>query len=578
MALDYMARLRDGISGPAGAATRAVAFLRSGLRQLTQTATEASAAFDRSAGRFRNANGQFVAGATRSLTAANLLADGIKAVGRAAIATGAWFGKTVLGAAEFKESATLRLSNMLGNSAEGRAEFMAAVKIAEKTRFDPKEAVNALAGLSQVLSGTNERRAYFGAVADVVSASAGGSDEMGRMIEQVKQSLAVGKAKMDDIKPMIQLGLRYDSLYAAIGKNFGLRASSQEQLAQKAQKLISSGQVQGGAWTKSLFEALMGSRGSGSAGKLAGQVAEDMGSSTISGLISNIKNGFDTLIMAQDTEWPGLIAFKDTLKTIASLFDSSSKEGAGILSVFSGVTNAMAPIFNAIRGDLKGMSKDLAKGVPPSFITGVQASMWAVYGLAKGLAYLGGWTMEAIGGYVKLGERIGDTTFEITQWFAELPARIWGGITGAVSAMYEGGANLVKGLVQGIRDAAGAVTDAVAGLGNDAINALKAALRISSPSRAFAELGLWSAKGFGEGLQRGGDGVATNARGMGEAAAGAVRGMAGGGAGPISVAVTLNLASGASDPKAVAAELLPQIGAATRDAVDQALQRLAQEG
>lgn len=77
----------------------------------------------------------------------------------------------------------------------------------------------------------------------------------------------------------------------------------------------------------------------------------------------------------------------------------------------------------------------------------------------------------------------------LVQWFQ---SQDWAGI----------GRSLVDGLVNGIRNAAGRVTQAVRGLAGEARQALTSALGIASPSRVFAALGQQVPRGFAQGVQR----------------------------------------------------------------------------
>lgn len=63
--------------------------------------------------------------------------------------------------------------------------------------------------------------------------------------------------------------------------------------------------------------------------------------------------------------------------------------------------------------------------------------------------------------------------------------------------------NLIAGLVNGITSGAAWVIDAIKGLGTSAIKALESVLRIGSPSKAFAQLGAFTAQGFAQGVDAG---------------------------------------------------------------------------
>jgi len=83
--------------------------------------------------------------------------------------------------------------------------------------------------------------------------------------------------------------------------------------------------------------------------------------------------------------------------------------------------------------------------------------------------------------------------------------------------MAEAGLNLIKGLWQGISDAAGWLKEKISGWVDDVISAIKSFFGINSPSKVTAEDGKYLAMGLGKGIT---DNVkyATNAvKQMGEA-------------------------------------------------------------
>jgi len=71
------------------------------------------------------------------------------------------------------------------------------------------------------------------------------------------------------------------------------------------------------------------------------------------------------------------------------------------------------------------------------------------------------------------------------------------------SKFKEVGGNLIKGLAQGIKDAAGKVIDAAKAVVTSAINAAKNLLREGSPSKVFMEIGEDVSLGMGVGIEKG---------------------------------------------------------------------------
>jgi hypothetical protein len=78
--------------------------------------------------------------------------------------------------------------------------------------------------------------------------------------------------------------------------------------------------------------------------------------------------------------------------------------------------------------------------------------------------------------------------------------------------------DFVMGLVNGVKNGAGLVIDAVKGLGKSVLGGLKNVLGIASPSKEFAKLGMHAGAGFAAGLDASTAGVSFSAEGMGAAA------------------------------------------------------------
>jgi hypothetical protein len=107
----------------------------------------------------------------------------------------------------------------------------------------------------------------------------------------------------------------------------------------------------------------------------------------------------------------------------------------------------------------------------------------------------------------------------------ELP----GWITGALDAVHrldvaaqKAAGNFIRGLADGITSGASVVVDAISGMADKAVTALKSVLRIKSPSQITAEVGVNVSRGMAMGIDRGAPEVRDSARDMGaDAAAGA---------------------------------------------------------
>ncbi|MER3056537.1 phage tail tape measure protein, partial [Xanthomonas hortorum] len=85
--------------------------------------------------------------------------------------------------------------------------------------------------------------------------------------------------------------------------------------------------------------------------------------------------------------------------------------------------------------------------------------------------------------------------------------QLWAGINLQLAnwpaRMLQAGADMISGLVQGIRSKLGAAGDAIASVGSGVVDRFKGLLGIHSPSRVFAQLGDFTMQGLTVGLQRG---------------------------------------------------------------------------
>ncbi|MCL1552941.1 phage tail tape measure protein, partial [Xanthomonas nasturtii] len=85
--------------------------------------------------------------------------------------------------------------------------------------------------------------------------------------------------------------------------------------------------------------------------------------------------------------------------------------------------------------------------------------------------------------------------------------QLWAGINLQLAnwpaRMLQAGANMISGLVQGIRSKLGAASNAIASVGTGVVDRFKGLLGIHSPSRVFAQLGDFTMQGLTVGLQRG---------------------------------------------------------------------------
>lgn len=102
--------------------------------------------------------------------------------------------------------------------------------------------------------------------------------------------------------------------------------------------------------------------------------------------------------------------------------------------------------------------------------------------------------------FAALVENLPKILIEILKAVAEILSSILGAINDGFENMAEAGLNLVKGLWQGIKDAAGWFKDKISGWVDDVMSAIKGFFGIASPSKLTAEDGKYLAMGLGKGI------------------------------------------------------------------------------
>jgi tape measure domain-containing protein len=91
---------------------------------------------------------------------------------------------------------------------------------------------------------------------------------------------------------------------------------------------------------------------------------------------------------------------------------------------------------------------------------------------------------------------------QIKQAFYELAVAILNTLVSGLGDMFSVGINIVKGLWNGAKSMVSWVVDKFKGLGKSILKAIKKALGIKSPSRAFAEVGKYSVEGLAQGMEQ----------------------------------------------------------------------------
>lgn len=101
----------------------------------------------------------------------------------------------------------------------------------------------------------------------------------------------------------------------------------------------------------------------------------------------------------------------------------------------------------------------------------------------------------------QLVDSVGQGIQDAIQWFKDLPGRVLGAIGDAGKWLYNAGKQVIQGLINGLKSAVGDVLNFFKNLVSQAIGSVTSALKIGSPSKVFAEIGVNIGRGLIVGLQ-----------------------------------------------------------------------------
>jgi tape measure domain-containing protein len=218
---------------------------------------------------------------------------------------------------------------------------------------------------------------------------------------------------------------------------------------------------------------------------------------------------------------------------IQSLFDKAValfKKGVGLVvteakalpgQVVALVTSlrdkAIAVVTNLVTRFVTGIS-NLWTNVKTKFTTGVSNAVALAKALpgrvVAAIAALGsliGGKVAAAWSYLKTKFTTGVSNAvaiakglpgKVVDAFSSLPGKITTFVNGFISDVKQLGSDIINGLVNGIKDNAGKVLDAIVGAVKDGWNAAKKFLHIGSPSKLYAEMGMFTIEGYAVGIEQ----------------------------------------------------------------------------
>ena len=190
-----------------------------------------------------------------------------------------------------------------------------------------------------------------------------------------------------------------------------------------------------------------------------------------------------------------------------------------IVTAMEGIAAFLRIIGGIIRGDWDAVW-DGIKAFFSSWWEQIKNLVSNQVGLVKDLLGLGwdaiklitGLAWDAVKKLVKeawgeLKDAVSTGIEEVVAFMIELPGLILSALGDLGTLLYDAGADVMRGLIEGIKSKIGEVKDLITGLAGDIASSFASALGIGSPSRVFIELGEDVLAGLDIGLRNGGPNV-----------------------------------------------------------------------
>ena len=182
--------------------------------------------------------------------------------------------------------------------------------------------------------------------------------------------------------------------------------------------------------------------------------------------------------------------------TLATLVEASI---AIIIALANGLLDALPKLLEKAPEIVKNLVTAIIQNAPKLF----EAAKELIKKLATGIEMV--WSMikekgpELIG---KLWDGIKSTWRTVVTWGKEILNHVKQGFKNAWNDVVNIGKDIVRGMWEGIKNMGSWLWNKVSGWVDDLVGGIKSFLGIASPSKVFAQIGEFTAMGFGEGFDR----------------------------------------------------------------------------
>ena len=181
----------------------------------------------------------------------------------------------------------------------------------------------------------------------------------------------------------------------------------------------------------------------------------------------------------------------------------------GIIAVITAIVATVTTVLNAVSNFVTGMINffttlgSTISSLVSGFINAIVGFFASLPGRALAavrsiVSLLGGVFTAA---QAAVTARVRALVNSAVNFIRTLPSRAKAALGNVGSVLTAAGRQLVQGMINGIRSAAGALVSAAKNVVSGAINGAKSLLGISSPSKVFAEIGRFTGEGFVQGFE-----------------------------------------------------------------------------
>jgi hypothetical protein len=559
MSVTFALRLIDGTTGPARSAANALASVEGKLQALQKArgvnlgAPLASIA---------KGAGSAVSSLASVGAAAMAVLGPLALVGGGLVAAGAAYAGNL---AKFGEDSLFAFKNITGSQQKAAEVMKMADEMARSMGVSTKDVTKSLRELMGSGFDVTASKAIISAQMDIKAINP--DAKLDGMNQALAKMAGSGKFNLEQAEAVLGAGVNDDMFYSILTKITG--SKDRKDVFRK----ISAGAVSDKQGLDAMLQTVQQMQG----GKALGSASAEKATSTVGGAVGNAMASFERLFQAINTSAVGAKLI-DLANIAAKLFDPAQPSGQRFLGLVERVTDLVKKVFDGIDSGnvtaafdsvmaageaIFAFVQPIVQGFKAGFGEAASSVRMIVneFGIGQGPTTSMASALKLVGtavGWIAvgIGVAVGAIGFLVAK-IAGVAVFMWG----AAASI---GIAIINGITGGIDSAkAGLIANlkALAELLPDAVRKL---LKIQSPSKVFADIGINTMRGFEVGILRGPDPSMLMADRVqlpgvpGVDAPGAVlaSGLAPGGSSARSVSVNVNFerieVNGQADPDAVA--------------------------